>query len=45
MHPAVAENLYFIAHDAPEALTKRGFGWPDAPKRKKKGARKGRKKK
>lgn len=37
LHPAVTENLYYIAHDASDALTKRGFGWPEAPKRKKKG--------
>lgn len=37
------ENLYFIAHDAADALDKRGFGWPDAPKGKK--GKKGKKKK
>ena len=39
------DNLYFIAHDAPDALDKRGFGWPDAGKKKKKGGKKGKKKK
>ncbi|XP_062578815.1 small lysine-rich protein 1-like [Saccostrea cucullata] len=44
MSPAAMENLYYIAHDAPDALDKRGFGWPDAGKKKgKKG--KGKKKK
>jgi len=37
------ENLYYIAHDAPDALDKRGFGWADAPK--KKGKKGGKKKK
>lgn len=40
------ENLYYIAHAAPDALEKRGFGWPEAPKGKKgKGKGKGKKKK
>lgn len=44
MSPAAIVNLYYIAHDAPDALDKRGFGWPDAGKKKgKKG--KGKKKK
>lgn len=39
------ENLYYIAHDAPDALEKRGFGWADAPKKKgKKGGGKKKKK-
>ena len=42
---AAMDNLYFIAHDAPDALDKRGFGWPDAGKKKKKGGKKGKKKK
>jgi hypothetical protein len=40
------ENLYYIAHAAPDALEKRGFGWTEAPKGKKgKGKGKGKKKK
>ena len=45
LSPAAMDNLYFIAHDAPDALDKRGFGWPDASKKKKKGGKKGGKKK
>ncbi|KAL5013375.1 hypothetical protein ScPMuIL_007645 [Solemya velum] len=42
LSPAAMENLYFIAHDAPDALEKRGFGWPDGSKKK---GKKGKKKK
>lgn len=43
MSAAAMENLYYIAHDAPDALGKRGFGWEGAPKGKK--GKKGKKKK
>ena len=36
--PAAMDNLYYIAHDAADALRLRGFGW-----RKSKGKKKGRK--
>ena len=41
------ENLHYIAHDVPDALAKRGFGWPDGGKKKKggKAGKKGKKKK
>ncbi|KAH9493098.1 hypothetical protein Btru_022295 [Bulinus truncatus] len=45
MSPAAMENLYFIAHDAPDALEKRGFSLSAGTKKKKKGAKKGKKKK
>lgn len=35
------ENLYYIAHDAPQALDMRGFGW--AAEGGKKGGKKGKK--
>lgn len=45
MSPAAMENLYFIAHDAPDALGIRGFSQSSGTKKKKKGGRKGKKKK
>jgi len=43
---AAMDNLYYIAHNAADALVLRGFGPPRAGgKSKKKGGRKGRKKK
>ena len=42
LSPVAMENLYFIAHGAPEALVLRGFGWENAPKKK---GKKGKKKK
>ncbi len=43
LDPAAMTNLYYIAHGPVEALEFRGFHWPDAPKKKKGG--KGKKKK
>merc|ERR1711962_956743 len=45
MSPAAMTNAYYIAHGAQEFLDMRGFGWPDAPKGKKKGKGKKKKKK
>ena len=44
---AAMENLYYIAHDAPQALDMRGFGWAqEGGKKGKKGkGKKGKKKK
>ena len=42
---AAMENLYYIAHDAPEALEKRGFRWTGASSKKKKSGKKSKKKK
>ncbi|XP_077985957.1 small lysine-rich protein 1-like [Glandiceps talaboti] len=44
MSPEAMTNAYYICHNAVDVLEARGFGWPDAPKKKgKKG--KGKKKK
>lgn len=32
--PAAMDNLYYIAHDAADALTLRGFGWRKTKKKK-----------
>lgn len=44
MSPAAMSNAYYIAHGPVDFLEIRGFGWPDAPKGKKKKG-KGKKKK
>jgi hypothetical protein len=41
--PAALDNLYYIAHSAPDALSIRGFGYKGEKKKKK--GRKGKKKK
>ena len=43
LNPHAMENLYFIAHNTVHALEIRGFGWTNAPKKKK--GKKGKKKK
>ncbi|KAH3819563.1 hypothetical protein DPMN_121302 [Dreissena polymorpha] len=48
MSQAAMENLYYIAHDAPQALEMRGFGWESGGgggKKGKKGKKGGKKKK
>ena len=42
LDPPAMDNLYYIAHNAGDALDIRGFGWTLAPKKK---GKKGRKKK
>ncbi|XP_062238666.1 small lysine-rich protein 1 [Platichthys flesus] len=41
---AARENVYYISHNAVDCLAFRGFGWPNA-KKKKKGKKKGTKRK
>jgi len=45
LSPAAMENLYYIAHNSPDALTMRGFGYTGPKVKKKKGGKKGKKKK
>nr|XP_019947900.1 PREDICTED: small lysine-rich protein 1 [Paralichthys olivaceus] len=44
LSPAARENVYYISHNAVDCLGFRGFGWPNANK-KKKGKKKGTKRK
>ena len=44
LSPPAMLNLYYISHNSPDALSKRGFGW-GGPKKKKKGKGGGKKKK
>uniref|UniRef100_UPI0009B45C0F small lysine-rich protein 1 n=1 Tax=Monopterus albus TaxID=43700 RepID=UPI0009B45C0F len=39
LSPAAMENVYYISHNAVECLECRGFGWPNANKKKKKGTK------
>ncbi|XP_076861024.1 small lysine-rich protein 1 [Brachyhypopomus gauderio] len=34
LSPAAMENAYYISHNAVDCLEFRGFGWPQAPKKK-----------
>ncbi|XP_070558097.1 small lysine-rich protein 1-like [Ptychodera flava] len=43
MSPDAMTNAYYICHNAVDLLESRGFGWPNAPKKKK--GKKGKKKK
>ncbi|KAF7658447.1 hypothetical protein LDENG_00012440 [Lucifuga dentata] len=36
LSPAARENVYYISHNAMDCLHFRGFGWPNATKKKKK---------
>ncbi|XP_074482497.1 small lysine-rich protein 1 [Sebastes fasciatus] len=38
--PAAMENVYYISHNAVDCLKFRGFGWPNADKKKKGAKRK-----
>lgn len=40
LSPAAMENAYYISHNAVDCLEFRGFGWPQAPKKKGKGVKK-----
>uniref|UniRef100_A0A8C3AUB5 Small lysine rich protein 1 n=1 Tax=Cyclopterus lumpus TaxID=8103 RepID=A0A8C3AUB5_CYCLU len=35
LSPAAMENVYYISHNAVDCLKFRGFGWPNAKKKKK----------
>ncbi|XP_066523287.1 small lysine-rich protein 1 [Hoplias malabaricus] len=40
LSPAAMENAYYISHNAVDCLVFRGFGWPDAIKKKGKKSKK-----
>ncbi|MCJ8743320.1 hypothetical protein PDJAM_G00092540 [Pangasius djambal] len=40
LSPAAMENAYYISHNAVDCLEFRGFGWPEATKKKGKGLKK-----
>ncbi|XP_061107843.1 small lysine-rich protein 1 [Conger conger] len=44
LSPAAMENAYYISHNAMDCLEFRGFGWPGATKKGKKGTKKKKKK-
>ncbi|KAG5845097.1 small lysine-rich protein 1 [Anguilla anguilla] len=45
LSPAAMENAYYISHNAVDCLEFRGFGWPEATKKKGKKGKKKKKKK
>ncbi|XP_036433348.1 small lysine-rich protein 1 [Colossoma macropomum] len=45
LSPAAMENAYYISHNAVDCLEFRGFGWPEATKKKGKKSKKQKSKK